>query len=122
MQVQEAVDEYLFAVKNLSDSTQKWYKRTLKVFVGWCERQGIELEQVKITHVRRFLAYVSDELPNQRTGQKLSEQSIHGYAQVVKGFLNWCGKEDGYDDVVKPALAKKIDMPRDEKKVIDTFT
>ncbi len=47
---------------------------------------------------------------------------LAGYARVIRCFLNWCLEEEAYELVVKPAVVKKIKMPKTQKSVIDIFT
>lgn len=121
MSVKEAVNEYQFAILKHSEKTQGWYMQKLEVFADWCQEQGLSINEVKVAHVRRFIDEVSKRI-NPRTKKVLSSYTVHGYAQVIKGFLSWCSKEDGLEDLVSAKTAQRIDMPKVDEKVIEVFT
>lgn len=118
MRLSVALDEYGFACLDLSPKTQRWYTDKLTVFRAWAEEQGTtELEEITPATVRHFLAYLRTT-PSARTGKLLSTYTTHGYVQVIKGFLAWCAREE----LIGERVAKRIDLPRVETKVIETFT
>lgn len=118
MRLSVALDEYRFACLDLSPQTQRWYTEKLQMFRTWAEGQGTsELEDVTPALVRRYLAHLR-ETSNPRTGKPLSTYTTHGYAQVIKGFLAWCAREE----LISEKVAKRIDLPRVETKVIEIFT
>lgn len=121
MQVSQAVEDYRYAILSLSPKTQRWYKEKLGVFAAWCDTEQIQLERVRVADVRRFIDVLRRN-PSSRTGKALSSYTLHGYAQVVKGFLNWCAKEDGLEELVSEKTARRVEMPRVDVKVIETFT
>lgn len=121
MQVSQAVEDFRYAILNRSPSTQEWYMIALKLFAAWCEQEQLELESLRATHIRRYIESVKQR-PNQHTGQPISSYTVHGYIQVVKGFLNWCSQEDGLEELVSEKLSKRIEIPSVDIKVIETFT
>lgn len=123
MQLSEAVEEYRYAKLHLSPDTVRWYMDRLGPFVRWCEQEDIALESLRVGHFRRFLEHLRTK-KNPRTNLPFSTYTLHGYAQVVKGFLSWCSQEDGLDDIVAETLPKKLrkEMPKVEKKIIETFS
>jgi site-specific recombinase XerD len=113
-----ALDEYRFATLDLSPKTQRWYGDKLTAFQTWAEENGTsELEDVTPALVRRYLAYLRGT-SSQRTGKPLSSYTTHGYAQVIKGFLAWCAREE----LIPEKVAKRIDLPKVETKVIEIFS
>jgi site-specific recombinase XerD len=50
----------------------------------------------------------------------LSSYTLHGYAEVIKVFLNWCVRERHYG--VDRDFFLNIKMPRVDQKVIETVT
>lgn len=90
------------------------------MFTAWCEGQGLTLEALRQVHVRRFLDDAATR-NNPYTGASISTYTLHGYAQVLKGFLNWCAKDDDMQELVNPK-ALKIEMPRVDFKVIGIFS
>ena len=121
MRVNEAIRDYLLASEKHSKRTQGWYEQKLRVFGEWCEQEVLPLENIRVADIRRFIQHIHTTT-NTQTQQPLSTYTVRGYAQVVKGFLNFCGKEDGLEEYVKPGLPKKIEMPHVDIKVIETFT
>lgn len=118
MEVERVVNEYRYAILDLAPKTQRWYLERLEPFAKWCRDQGItDIVDLKALHIRRYMAEIREQ-PNQRTGKPLSTYTIKGNVQVVKGFLSWCAKED----LIPDRLAGKIEMPKVEIKVIETFT
>jgi site-specific recombinase XerD len=67
--------------------------------------------------VRRFLDSLY-ALRNARTGEPITDYTHHGYAQVLRQFLNWCGRE-GY---CPAALHQRVTLPRVQQRVIRTLT
>jgi site-specific recombinase XerD len=118
--VAQAIEEYKYAVLKLSPRTQKWYVERLERFADWCAAQGLTLDKVKATHTRRYLEELR-QTPNKRTGEPLSSYTIHGHARVLKLFLKWCNKEEGFEDYVS-VKATRVDMPKLDKKVVQIFT
>jgi integrase/recombinase XerD len=117
MQVRQALDEYQYATLDHSPMTRRWYVQKLEAFAQWCHAQQLDdLDSVKPIEVRRFIGELR-ERDSQRTGRPLSSYTLHGYAQVIKGFLAWCAKEE----LISERVAKRIEMPRVEIKVIETF-
>lgn len=121
MQVSQAVEEYSYAILDLSPHTQRWYVEKLEVFVEWCEEQHILLENIRVADIRAFIEAVRKRT-NPHTGRPLSTYTVHGYAQVVKGFFNFCINEDRLEELVSDKLPKRIKMPRVEQKIIETFS
>lgn len=123
MEVRQAFDEYCYAVIKHSPKTQICYTQKLTVFLEWCEQQRpiILLEHITAKVVRRFIEHVSKRI-NPRTQKPISSYTLHGYAQVIKGFLNWCANEEGIEDVVNSKTPGRIDMPKVEIQVIEIFT
>lgn len=121
MTVKEAVEEYRYAILKHSEKTQGWYIQKLEVFAEWCELQQLCIEQVRATHIRKFIDEISKRI-NPRTGKQVSSYTTHGYAQVIKGFLNWCSKEDELEDLVSSKVAARVDMPKVDQTIIETFT
>jgi site-specific recombinase XerD len=121
MRVSQAVDDYRYSILDLSPPTQRWYVQKLELFAEWCDQEQIDLENLKASHVRRFIEGLRSRT-NQQTGKTISSYTLRGYAQVIKGFLNWCAKEDGLEELVSEKTPKRIELPRVDAKVIETFT
>jgi site-specific recombinase XerD len=75
------------------------------------------MAQVTARDMRRFLDSL-DRVLNPRTGTPLTKSAKHGYTQVVKQFLRWCGRE-GY---CARDLYDRIKLPKVEQRVITTLS
>lgn len=111
-----AYEDYRLATAQHSWGTQRWSVQKLGVFLAYCTENGLDdLEDVKAADVRRFLAKLAEESPSGRT---LSSYTLHGYAQVVKGFFSWCAK----DGLLDNNHVANVRMPRVDVKIIQTFS
>lgn len=118
MTVEEAVEQYRYAKLRLQPTTQVWYAEKLATFSDWCAREKLALSDLNPHAIRRFIEQVASRT-NPQTGKPISSYTVHGYAQVVKGFVNFCMKDDL---PVSETLHKRIEMPPVKKKVIEIFT
>src|SRR5258708_22870731 len=122
MKIQAAIEEYAYATQNLALKTRRWYDQKLKYFADWCTANGYkDLEDIRAGVVRRYLDYLRTT-PSSTTKKPLTERTIRGYAQVIKGWLAWCAQEDGIDHLISPKTIKAIEMPIVEHTVITIFT
>ncbi len=112
MQVRKAAEEYLRAKRSIRAKTRKEYAHRLAHFSFWCEKEGIQLEDVKPSIIRRYLETVSDK----------SISTQRSYTRVIKGFLRWCSKEEEFEEIVKERTVKRIEMPKVEQVLVETFT
>lgn len=118
MRLTTASTDYEYAILDHSAQTQQWCNQKLSVFVDWCAEHDITtLEALTQRHLRAFLAGLHERV-NWQTGKPISSYTIHGYAQVLKGFLNWCHRED----LISDRLTRRMEMPRVDVKVIEIFT
>ncbi|HEX5158298.1 MAG TPA: tyrosine-type recombinase/integrase [Ktedonobacterales bacterium] len=121
MLLADAIDDYLFESRKLSPTTYRWYAQKLRVFQQWCDGTGApdstDIGQLTTRDVRRFLDALA-ETHNPRRGSTLTPQTQHGYTQVIKQFLRWCGRE-GY---CNPNLYDRIKLPKVEQPVFQTLT
>lgn len=118
MRLSDALTEYQYAILARSPQTQRWYIQKLQAFLAWCAGQGVqELEALSTGHIRKYLAILAST-KSERTKNPLSTYTVHGYAQVIKGWLSWCEAEG----LTERSAADRVDMPDVEEKVIQTFT
>lgn len=111
-----AYEDYRLAIAQHSHQTQRWYVQKLDAFFKYCEANRLDdIDDVRAADVRRFLAQLTEQSPS---GRPLSSYTLHGYAQVIKGFFAWCEK-DGLLDTNHVA---RVQMPRVDVKVIQTFS
>jgi site-specific recombinase XerD len=120
MDIDEAVTEFTLANYDKQGPTQRWYRQKVGVFAEWCKQEGIDLEELRPSNFRRFLEHVKSHL--NRDGKPITNYTLHGYAQVVKGFLHFCVAERFIDQAVYAGIREHTKMPRVDQKVIETFT
>jgi site-specific recombinase XerD len=120
MDVREATHEFQQAKLHLSRFTRSGYKQRLAVFASWCEQQGLTLETITVRHVRAFIEDVRKRMGKQ--GSPVRSTTTRTYAQVIKEFLLWCAKEEEFEEFVSPRLATRVEVPRAERPIIETFT
>ncbi len=123
MDLAQALEEYRYAVLDLTPKTQGWYDQKLNRFGQWCQQQysqsrhgNIPVEAVHASMVRRFL----DEF---RTtvgvrGKVPSTYTTKGYAQVIRGFFVWCDREG----IARDEVSRRVKLPKVDEKIIEIFT
>lgn len=120
--IKQAVQDYRYAILNLGEETQQQYMHRLSVFAAWCEREGVFLEDIRQAHLRKFTEFLRSEHRSPQTGKSIVASTIHGYLRTLKAFINWMTREEDYDGMVSEKLARRIEMPRVEQKVLSIFT
>lgn len=120
MDVLTAVKEFCAAKLALSPYTLRGYKRYLGLFASWCDSEGLQLESLTARHVRAFLEMVSKR-PGYK-GEPLKHSTLRIYALSVKAFLSWCSREEEFEDLVSYKVARRVELPRSDQGVIETFT
>ncbi len=117
MHLYAAVEAY-FLAKDLTPSARRWYTQKLDTFTHWCvQHDTTAIEAVNAPTVRQFVADMRTT-PSPRSGQLMTSNTLHGYMRAIKGFLNWCVRED----LLEEKVVKRLEMPKREQKVIATFT
>lgn len=118
--VSQAVEEYRFAILELSPATQTWYARRLAVFAEWCASQSILLETITPAVIRRYIASLRDrENQGKGKGGSLASSTIHGHMRAIRTFLRWCEAEDL---ALSSRAFKNVKMPHIEDKVLEIYT
>lgn len=112
MNIAAAIDEYLACKENaLTHDTYHWYAWMLGLFEHWCQANKItDLSHVTTTHVQQFVS----------ADPKLSENTKHHRAQVVKGFLRWCSQDDEMG--VRERVVRRIEMPKVVQTDVEIYT
>ena len=112
MDVSAAISEYLDSKQNsITAKTYEWYETFLTTFKKWCDGEHItDLSQISAPIVQKFVAACPTDNPNTR----------HHRAQIIKGFLNWCAKDE--DMGVKEKTVRRIEMPKTIQPDVNIFT
>jgi site-specific recombinase XerD len=108
--VRALLREWLLELKVMgrSSRTIDWYQQKM----DWYRRSGgVEnLEQLNAFELKRFLA--------EQQERGLSDNTIHGFFQVIKSFANWCAREE-YP--VEPSVLR-MRPPKVALKEMSTYT
>ncbi len=107
----------LLLVKDYTPRSVKSRQERLADFFSWCHAQNINtVEDISRETVRRYVADLR-ERENRRTGKRLSSETQHGMASVVRMYLRFCVDEGWLgEDVVR-----RFPMPRLAKKVVEVL-
>lgn len=117
MRLHAALEAY-FLAKDFTPKSARWYEQKLSAFVAWSAQHDVaDIELVTAPLVRLYIAEVRVAL-NPRTGLPMTSNTLHGYVRAIKGFLNWCARED----LLSEKVPRRIELPKREQKVIGTFT
>ncbi len=127
--VSYAVNEYLAWAKNrptLAAESYAGYKYKLSVFVAWCEKQDICLEQIRRKVVSQFLDYLRATHSSRQPGVPITDRTLSGYVRCIKTMLYWCIREDEeheFEDAIKHVSILSIrDLTKPDEKIIETFS
>src|SRR5579875_2075706 len=89
---------------------------------GW---NIVTLRDITVNHLRRFFEHVKSteadaNNPHKptRKGVPVRDVTVKGYVQVIKGFFNWCAREE----LVKKNPAAKLDNPKVGRYVMTSVT
>jgi len=127
MIVRDAVQEYLSSIRRkLEQRTQVGYQQRLGVFADWCTASGISLEHFSKRSGYRivddFIEYLITTHPGKK-GQVLSSTTVRGYVISIKVFLRWClRKSDEFEEYINPIILERVEIPKIERKVVETFS
>lgn len=120
LQIKDAIDGYIVRCKSkgFSHRTIEWYEQKLRFFCAYMlEQQSTkDLKSVTLMHLRAFVLHV--HAMKSRTNNNVSEITVKGYVQVIKGFFSWCVSED----LLKTDPATKLERPKVGEYVITTFS
>ncbi len=125
----DAVRGYLLSCrsKKLSETTMRWYRQKLSHFIAFLveEHEVTLLKQIDITLLREYVedlreskAYESHPSKQSEGNEALADHTIKGYVQVIKGFFNWCVREE----LLAKNPAARLENPAVGKYVIKTFS
>lgn len=124
----DAVKGYLLSRKSkCNEKTVEWYRQKLAHFCYVLEREcGVTaLQNVTVTHLRLFVEHMKETKADEnnphkptRDGVTIRDVTVKGYVQCIKGFFNWCVREE----LLKKNPALQLDNPKVGRYVIKTFT
>jgi len=120
MDVAEAIEDYRLAHLSLASGTRARHKHILGVFAAYCTSHGLTLEHVKAAHIRAFLEEMKSR-PGHHGGPVRSS-TVRCYAQTLKALFAWLSREEDFERLVSPTLAKRIELPKSDEQILETFT
>jgi len=120
MDVADAITDYHLAHLGCASGTRARHKHILSVFAAYCQAHELTLEHVKVAHIRAFLEEVKHR-PGHHAGPVRSS-TVRCYAQTLKALFAWLSREEDFERLVSPTLAKRIELPKTDEQVLETFT
>jgi site-specific recombinase XerD len=126
IKIVDAIQGYMLRCqsKKLSHRTQEWYEQKLTAFCRFADSQLKinDLKSVTLWHLRSFVVAVQEGKAGTitlqpRKTEKVSDLTVKGYVQVLKGFFNWCFSEE----LIKVNPATKLENPNVASYIIPTF-
>ncbi len=129
VKIVDALKGYMLSRKSkkLSEKTMRWYRQKLSHFITFLaeEHEVTLLKQVDITLLREYVedlreskAYEGHPSKRSDDNELMTDHTIKGYVQVVKGFFNWCVQEE----LLTKNPAVRLENPTVGKYVIKTFS
>jgi site-specific recombinase XerD len=129
MELDNAVTAYFYSL-DLTPSCRLEYSQKMRAFVGWLTdhtcalhpQPVVQVDDIDTNHMREFiesLRGITLDMKRTRPNQRpMGPNTIHGYARVIKAFMNWAIREE----LVSEVVTKRFRMPKREQKVIQVFT
>ena len=130
MKLIDAIKGYLLSrkVQGCTEKTLNWYRQKLLLFCDYMkdEQQITALNKITITHLRLFV----DHMQQTKSGENnphnhgsvdasLSDLTVKGYVQVIKGFFSWCVSEE--PPLLRKNPATSLKLPKVAKYLIKTL-
>lgn len=112
MNITDAIEEYLGAKQNsLTHDTYQWYDYHLGTFEKYCTATNIlELKQITPSSVQKAVSSHTSTNTN----------TLHGYVQVIKGFLRWCSEDDELG--IREKTVRRIELPKTTQPEIEIYS
>ena len=128
MKIMKAIEGYIIdcRTRNLSKKTISWYEQKLKFLARWLDEEEDvqQLDRITITQLRTFvldlqMAQIGRTTINKDEDvEQVSPMTVRGYVQVIKGFFNWCFREE----LLEKNPSVRLQMPTVPDYLIPTFT
>jgi len=127
MKISEAIKGYILdcKVRGRSHRTVEWYEQKLNYVARWLieEEDAQRLEQVTVAMLRAFVLHMHAAPVGRTTVNKngdttrISPLTVKGYVQVIKGFFNWCYREE----LVENNISERLKLPSVPDYLIPVF-
>jgi site-specific recombinase XerD len=130
MKLIDAIKGYLLSrkVQGCTEKTLIWYRQKLLFFCEYIqnEQDVTTLNKITITHLRLFV----DHMQQTKSGvnnphnhgsmdSNLSDLTVKGYVQVIKGFFSWCVSEE--PPLLRKNPAASLKLPKVGEYLIKTL-
>ena len=100
--------------KGIDPKTVRWYHQKLRDFIRLLPAETTS-EELRAPQLIEAMAVLRAQRPN---GKLRSSHTLHGYTQVVRGWLAWLGKQE----LAPGGLDQKLELPRVAKRIIPVVT
>lgn len=113
--------------KDCAPDTLRWYGQKLKRWQRSINDRGVQdIEQITVAHLRAFLVELQGTVangenpfkPDNPEGKRLSDLTVHGYAEVIKAFCHWLY----LDELLDKDPSARLAMPKVGSYVVKSFT
>lgn len=109
-----------------SPQTIQWYETSLRTFLQYLERSGIEpvLGNVDVHAAREYVLYLQqrpkyeDHPVSEAKGELLSPTTVQVYVRALKAFFNWLHRE-GYTGEHR---LERLRMPKAPRKLVEPLS
>lgn len=116
MLIYDALEEYFYAICEISEEGQYNRRRRLERFVKWLKEHGItELDKITNSTMKAYSDWIKEQ-PNQHTGGEVAVATVHLQLQFISIWFKWCVEEKFME------RSPRIVLPKLEDKIIDVLT
>ncbi len=120
MDVSDAITDYHLAHLSLAGGTRARHKHILGVFAAYCQAHELTLESIKASHIRAFLEEVKHRPGHHASAVRSS--TVRCYAQTLKALFAWLSREEDFERLVSPTLARRVELPKTDEQILETFS
>jgi len=86
--VEKLIDRFLMDTHNISASSKKRYKDSLKIYFKWVRERSFDLKEITRTELIMYYEWLSAQ-KSPRTGDTFSDYTVGTYFIAVKLFYGW---------------------------------
>lgn len=79
------------AIKNLSEHTIEAYHHDVSHFVGYCDTQHLQIEEIQISDLRQYLSYCIEH-------KQLSNSTMQRALSAIRNFMQWLQHQGLHDN------------------------
>lgn len=111
--IEKLIDRFLMDTQNISETTKKRYKKSLKIYFRWVTKSGFKLNNITLSELLMYRKDLEGRKISVRgkEGDGLSTYTISAYLVSVKEFYGWAS---GIGLMTNPAL--NLQTPKRDHK------